>query len=38
MKQFLLDTHTLIWFINRNKELSDTGRKAIEADNAIKLC
>ena len=33
MKQHLLDTHTLIWFIGGNKELSITARTSIEEDN-----
>ena len=32
MQQNLLDTHTLIWFINGSKELSQTARHTIEAD------
>ncbi len=32
MRQNLLDTHTLIWFIDGSKELSQTAREAIEAD------
>jgi len=30
---YLLDTHTLIWFINGYKELSSTAIKDIESDN-----
>ena len=32
MQQNLLDTHTLIWFIDGSKELSQMARGAIEAD------
>ncbi len=35
--RYLLDTHTFIWFVSGNKELSSKARKAIEADNAINL-
>ncbi len=35
--QHLLDTHTLIWFINGNEELSAKARKAIETDDAINF-
>jgi PIN domain nuclease of toxin-antitoxin system len=31
---YLLDTHTLIWFINGDRFLSARARKAIEADTA----
>jgi PIN domain nuclease of toxin-antitoxin system len=34
---YLLDTHTFIWFINGEKELSDTARKAIEHKNATNF-
>lgn len=37
MQQNLLDTHTLIWYINGEPELSATARKAIEADNTINF-
>lgn len=37
MQQNLLDTHTLIWFINGDPELSRTARAAIEADNTINF-
>lgn len=30
MKKFLLDTHTLIWFSNADKQLSSKAKKAIE--------
>lgn len=33
--EYLLDTHTLIWFINGDKELSFVARKAIESDSAV---
>lgn len=35
MHQNLLDTHTLIWYINGDAQLSDNTRAAIEADNTI---
>ena len=31
---YLLDTHTFIWFLNGDKSLSIKARKAIESDNA----
>ncbi len=34
MQQNLLDTHTLIWFINGSQELSGIARQAIETENA----
>lgn len=34
MQQNLLDTHTLIWFIEGSKELSRTARQTIEIENA----
>lgn len=34
MQQNLLDTHTLIWFIEGSKELSQTARQTIETENA----
>lgn len=37
MRQNLLDTHTLIWYINGDPELSQAARTAIEADNAINF-
>ena len=37
MQQNLLDTHTLIWYINGEAELSATAKKAIEADNTINF-
>jgi len=36
-KRNLLDTHTLIWFIDGNKELSQTARQEIEAENATNF-
>ncbi len=33
----LLDTHTLIWFINGDKELSTKARDAIESESAINF-
>ena len=30
----ILDTHTLVWFINGDKQLSAKARKAIEAEDA----
>ncbi|MEP6927922.1 MAG: type II toxin-antitoxin system VapC family toxin [Ginsengibacter sp.] len=33
----LLDTHTLIWFINGDKELSTKARNAIESESAINF-
>ena len=35
--QYLLDTHTLIWFISGSKELSQTARQAIEEDNVTNF-
>jgi len=35
--RYLLDTHTLIWFISGDKELSSKARKAIEADDTINF-
>lgn len=32
--QHLLDTHTIIWFINGDKELSDKAKQIIEKDSA----
>jgi PIN domain nuclease of toxin-antitoxin system len=37
MHQNLLDTHTLIWYINGDTELSQSARAAIEADNTINF-
>ena len=37
MQQNILDTHTLIWYINGEPELSQTARAAIEADNTINF-
>ena len=37
MQPYLLDTHTLIWFIGGNKELSGIARKIIEGDNVINF-
>ncbi len=36
-KQNLLDTHTLIWFIDGSKELSQTARHEIEVENATNF-
>lgn len=33
----LLDTHTIIWFINGDLELSKTARKLIEKDSTANL-
>lgn len=33
----LLDTHTLVWFINGDKQLSNKGRTAIENELAETL-
>jgi len=35
MQQYILDTHTLIWFIDGDKQLSQTARTSIEGDNVI---
>jgi PIN domain nuclease of toxin-antitoxin system len=35
--QFLLDTHTLLWFFSGNSQLSDFGRNLIEDINHQKL-
>lgn len=35
MKQYLLDTHTLIWFLEGSPELSLTARQAIESENGF---
>ncbi len=37
MHQNLLDTHTLIWYINGEPELSKNAQAAIEADNTINF-
>lgn len=37
MQQNLLYTHTLIWYINGDPELSQTARTAIEADHTINF-
>jgi PIN domain nuclease of toxin-antitoxin system len=37
MGENLLDTHTLIWFINGDTELSKKARELIEADNSINF-
>jgi PIN domain nuclease of toxin-antitoxin system len=37
MQLNLLDTHTLIWFIGGNKELSHNARQVIEAENATNF-
>lgn len=37
MQSYLLDTHTLIWFIDGNKELSQTARRSIEGDNVTNF-
>lgn len=34
---YLLDTHTLIWFLNGDKDLSSNARKAIESSEAINF-
>ena len=34
---YLLDTHTLIWFLNGDKALSTKARKAIESDTATNF-
>ncbi|MBS1731711.1 MAG: type II toxin-antitoxin system VapC family toxin [Bacteroidetes bacterium] len=34
---YLLDTHTLIWFLNGDKNLSTKARKAIESTEAINF-
>ena len=34
---YLLDTHTLIWFLNGDKDLSSIARKAIESPEAINF-
>jgi PIN domain nuclease of toxin-antitoxin system len=33
---YLLDTHTFLWFINGSSELSGTAKKCIEDDNSDK--
>jgi PIN domain nuclease of toxin-antitoxin system len=37
MQHNLLDTHTLIWYINGDPELSQTARTAIEANDTINF-
>ena len=37
MQRNLLDTHTLIWFINGNTTLSNKVRQAIEAHDAVNF-
>lgn len=37
MQQNILDTHTLIWYINGDPGLSLTARTTIEADNTINF-
>ena len=37
MPYHLLDTHTLIWYINGEQELSQKARIAIETDEAINF-
>lgn len=37
MQQHLLDTHTLIWYINGAQELSQKARAAIEAEDAVNF-
>ena len=37
MPQNLLDTHTLIWFIGGNKELSQNARNSIETKNVTNF-
>jgi len=37
MQQYLLDTHTLIWFIDGNKELSQTAHTSIEGDDVTNF-
>jgi len=37
MQQNLLDTHTLIWHINGDPELSLNARRAIESENTINF-
>lgn len=34
---YLLDTHTLIWFLNGDKSLTNKARKTIESDSAINF-
>ena len=34
---YLLDTHTLIWFLNGDSSLTSKARKAIELDNATNF-
>jgi len=37
MQQNLLDTHTLIWYINGDKELSENARTSIESEDAVNF-
>lgn len=37
MRQNLLDTHALIWYINGDPDLSQNARAAIEADDAVNF-
>lgn len=37
MQQNLLDTHTLIWYINGDAALSQNARAAIEADRTLNF-
>lgn len=37
MQRNLLDTHTLIWYVNGDLELSQAARTAIESDNTINF-
>lgn len=34
--EYLLDTHTFLWFINGDKQLSEKAKNAIQSDDAIK--
>ncbi len=37
MQRNLLDTHTLIWYLNGDSELSEKARAIIESDNAVNF-
>ena len=37
MPENLLDTHTFIWFINGDKELSNTAKALVEADDSVNF-
>lgn len=37
MQQNLLDTYTMIWYINGDKELSENARTAIESEGAVNF-